>query len=75
MAIIVARRSGKMSKVMAWNLPYSMRRVDAILLDNTTVTIDGWTYERGSITCTVFGFDNKGILLDELADRGCVARK
>jgi len=39
--------AGKLARVVAWNLPYSIRTVEAFSLDNTTIKIDGWTYERG----------------------------
>jgi hypothetical protein len=64
--------AGKMARVTSWVLGYGLRRVDSISLRGTVVSIEGWSYEQGALSCTAtFSFSERGILSEALEDGGC----
>jgi hypothetical protein len=67
--------AGKAAWVNLWKLPYTLRKIDSISLEHTTVRIEGWSYGRGTLSCTAtFGISDNGLLSDKLEDGGCVKR-
>ena len=66
---------GKVARIAVWSLPYRLESIEAVSLDDTTIRIDGWLpLGDGPASCTlVLGFDDRGVLLDQLEDKGCVS--
>ena len=68
--------AGKIGRIEIWNLPYKLRTVESVAIVGTTVTIQGWTYDKGSLVCTAsFSFGSDGKLRGSLQDDGCRASK
>ena len=68
--------AGKISHGAIWALPYVLRRIDSVSLEGTTVWIEGWTYDQGSLSCAaVFSILENGRLSESLEDRGCAKKQ
>ena len=64
-------QKNKLSRIFVWELNTDMRTIYGVKLNDTIVTVDGWGYEKGSITCSYRFHHSNGMLVKGLEAIGC----